>query len=120
MKFLYQAEKFSEARSLLMLPHPEGEVASIASAFHECSLGLHNLNEQELDDTARGWGAKLKELMDTSGLTDPDGRGLWEVKAASLTNEEKFELSGVIVELAGWFDRHFWSNDKHGSAVEDA
>src|SRR4030065_562703 len=99
MKFSYQAEKFSDARSLLMLPHPEGETASIASAFHECSLGLHNLNEQELDDTARVWVAKLKELMDTSGLTDPDGRGLWEVKATYLTLVEKFALSGGIIGL---------------------
>ncbi len=111
MKFAYQSEKFSVARSSLMVPHPNGEAASIASAFHECSLGLHELDEQTLDDHARGWVVKLKDLMDTSGLTDPDGRGLWAVKAASLTIEQKFELSRVVDELAHWFDRHFWSNN---------
>lgn len=111
MKFPYQAEKFSVARSSLMIPHPKGETESIVGAFHECSLGLHELNKKELDDNAKGWIAKLKDLMDTSGLTDPDGRGLWAVKAASLTTEQKFELSHVVDELAHWFDRHFWNNE---------
>lgn len=109
MKFAYQAEKFSVARSLLMLPHPNGEADSIASAFHECSLGLHQLDEQDLDDSARDWIATLKELMDTTGLMDPDGRGLWTVKASSLTVEQQFELSNVVNELASWFAREFWS-----------
>lgn len=111
MNFAYQAEKFSVARSSLMIPHPNGEAASIASAFHECSLGLHDLDEQKLDDNARGCVAKLNDLMDTSDLTDPDKRGLWAVKADSLTIEQKFELSRVVDELAHWFDRHFRSND---------
>ncbi len=103
MKFSYQSEKFSSARSALMLPHPNGEAASIAAAFHQCSLGLHQLYEKDLDDNARSWTEKLRELMDTSGLVDPDGRGLWAVKAASLTVDQKFELSRVVDELAHWF-----------------
>lgn len=104
MKFPYQAEKFSAARSCLMLPHPKGEAESIAHAFHECHLGLHDLRRDNLDDNARNWLAKLEALMDTTGLEDPSGRGLWAVKAERLTVDEKLELSRVVDELAAWFD----------------
>lgn len=43
MKFGYSAEKFSDARRSLMLPHPQGEAQSIADAFFECDSGLVNL-----------------------------------------------------------------------------
>jgi len=104
-KFTYPSEKFSVARSSLMLPHPRGEAASIASAFHECSLGLHDVRDEDLDNHARGWVAKLRELMDTSGIQDPTGRGMWLIKAEQLSEEEKFELSRIVDELAHWFRR---------------
>lgn len=110
MKFAYQAEKLSAARSSLMLPHPQGEAQSIAHAFHECSLGLHELNEDQLDDNARSWVRRLKELMSTDGLRDPDGRGLWAVKAEDLGVDEKYELSRIVDELAHWFGRRFWTD----------
>ena len=53
IKFAYPAEKLSAARRILMIPHPRGEAESIANAFHECSLGLHDLKRNELDDKAR-------------------------------------------------------------------
>lgn len=112
-RFSYQKKQFSAARSSLMLPHPEGEAASIASAFYECSRGLHTLDEQELDDSVRYSLTKVKELMDTSGLAnpaDPDQRGLWMVKADSLTEEQKFDLSRAVDELAHWFEMEFWSH----------
>lgn len=105
-KFAYPSEKFSIARSSLMLPHPRGEAASIVSAFHECSLGLHGLRDEDLDDSARGWVAKLKELMDTSGIQDPTVRGMWFIKAERLTDDEKLELSRIVDELARWFREH--------------
>ena len=111
MKFAYQSEKFSIARSNLMLPHPEGEAASITYAFHEIYHGLHNLNEQELDDSARGWISTIKDLMDTTGLTDSNGRGLWAIKADLLTIDQKFELSRSVNELANWFDMQFWDRN---------
>jgi hypothetical protein len=109
MKFGYQLEKFSAARSALMLPHPRGESESIASAFHACSLGLHGLELDSLDDNVRDWIRKVEAFMDTAGLSNPDGRGLWVIKADSLTEEQKFELSRVVDELAHYFDREFWS-----------
>jgi hypothetical protein len=42
--------------------------------------------------------------MDTSGLADPHSKGLWQVKAETLTESEKFELSRTIDELAQRFD----------------
>jgi hypothetical protein len=43
--------------------------------------------------------------MDTSGLADPNGEGLWSVKARLLNEDEKIELSQLIDDLAHWFDR---------------
>ena len=105
MKYSYQAERLAGARSALMLPHPTGEAASIASAFHECHNGLHQLDRSQLDDNARDWLAKLDRFMDTSGLADPYSKGLWQIKAETLTESEKFELSRIIDELAHWFRR---------------
>jgi len=103
LPFSYQAEKFAIARRRLMLPHPNGEAASIVSAFHECSQALHGLNEAKLDDQARGLLGLLTTLMDTSEVVDPQDRGPWTVKAAAFTVEQKFELARVIDELAAWF-----------------
>ncbi len=104
MKFSYQAEKFSVARSALMLPHPRGEHESIANAFHECSLGLHQFDRSRLSDDANQWVGKLDALMETKGLSDPNGEGLWAVKAKTFTDDEKIELSRLVDELAHWFD----------------
>lgn len=104
MDFSYPSEKFYMARRHLMLPHPQGEAESIMHAFHECSLGLHDVRRENLDDDARRWLGTLDRLMDTSGLEDPAGIGLWIIKAEKLTVDEKFELSRAIDELANWFD----------------
>ena len=111
-EFIYQSEKFSMARSLLMLPHPEGENVSVYHAFIECSHGLHDLDKQglELDDYAKNYVAKLKVLMDTSSVPDPDSRGLFAVKADLLTTEQKTELSQVIVALSDWFKHSLTDN----------
>lgn len=42
--------------------------------------------------------------MDTTGIKDPAGKGAWYIKAEQLTEEQKFELSSVVDELAHWFD----------------
>ena len=103
MPFSYQAEKFAIARRRLMLPHPNGEAASIISAFHECSQGLHGLDVAKLDDQAHSLLGLLTTLMDISEVADPQERGAWAVKAAAFTVEQKFELARVIDELATWF-----------------
>ena len=105
MKYSYQAEKFAGARRALMLPHPTGEAASIESAFSQCRLGVHQLDRSQLDDDARDWLAKLDRFMDTSGLADPYSKGLSQIKAETLTESEKFELSRIINELVHWFRR---------------
>jgi hypothetical protein len=108
MKYSYQSEKFAKARSCLMLPHPSGEATSIAQAFHECSLGLHDLDRGSTDDNVRTWLSQLDVLMDTSGLEDLNQKGLWHVKASELSNDQKLQLSGIIDELAHWFKRAFY------------
>ncbi|MFE8069794.1 hypothetical protein QQM79_01935 [Marinobacteraceae bacterium S3BR75-40.1] len=106
--FDYQAEKLSEARRALMLPHSSGEEQSIADAFHVCSLGFKDIELPEkakhLDDSAKDWIKVIKGLMSTDGLTDDDGKGLWAVKAATLSIDDKIQLSRCVDELAHWFD----------------
>lgn len=104
MRYSYQAEKFAQARRNLMLPHTQGEAQAIAGAFHECSLGLHGFDRTLLDQNSTLWVNQLDSLMDTNGLTDPSGQGLWAVKASRLTSDDKIQLSHVVDELAHWFD----------------
>ena len=77
-----------------MLPHSRGEAESIAEALHACSLGLHKVSTDALDDNVRRWVAKITELMDT--------------KAGEWTNDQKIELSQAVDELAHWFERDVW------------
>ncbi|HRZ28628.1 MAG TPA: hypothetical protein P5295_17595 [Spirochaetota bacterium] len=104
MNYLYAAEKFSQARRCLMLPHTQGEHTSIMMALHECSLGLRNLNNDDIDDNAHYWIETLKGIMDVNGVDDPTGEGKWSVKARGMTSDEKSELSTVVDNLANWFD----------------
>jgi hypothetical protein len=105
MKYSYQAEKLSVARSCLMLPHTLGIEVSIADAFRNCGLAFYRLDESGLDDNARSWVAKIKECMDTSGVAEaPEGTHI--VKARMLTENQLMGLSRAVDELAHWFDRH--------------
>ncbi len=108
MKFRHPAEKLSQARRALMLPHSQGEAQSIADAFSVCSLGLNRLSPTDLDDDARRWFSKIKELMDTSGVQDPAGRGTFAVKAEGFSLDQKLELADAVDQLADWFENAFW------------
>ena len=110
MEYGYQSEKLSAARHSLMLPHTQGIEQSIASAFHECSLAFHRMDESGLSDDARAWVTKIKEFMDTSDLQDPASEGTWAVKACTLSVDQQMELSRVVDELAHYFDRKFWED----------
>lgn len=103
MSFEYAASKFSTARRNLMLPFPAGEAQSIAHAFHECHLGLKDIQEDQLDDNSRSWHRELLDLMSTEGLEDPAGEGLWAVKAKTLSEGDLFRLSSVVDDLQYWF-----------------
>ena len=105
MKFSYQLEKFSLARRALMLPHPDGEAASIVSAFFEISHALHQFDRSQVPDEVRDWLRKTESFMEVTGLADPANEGLYKVRAGSLTTDEKLELSHLVDELAHWFRR---------------
>lgn len=117
MPFGYQSEKFKAARAALMLPHPKGESQSLFNAFIECDQGIRDLeakgcDENSLgDDQARGWFREIKEFMDSSGLSDPEERGLFKVKAESLDEGQKAEFSNAVDELAHYFSREVASED---------
>jgi hypothetical protein len=103
----YASEKFAAARRALMPPHPRGEAASIASAFLEISVGLEDLDPKKIPAPARNWIMTLRELMDTTGISDPKGRGKFAVKAEQLTDEEKSDRSTCVDELSWWFERAY-------------
>ena len=104
-KFSRQAEKFSAARRMLMVPHSKDEDEVFAHVFHECSLGLYRFDVGLVEyDEARRWIQTVQQTMDTTGLSDPGGEeGLYKVKAARLTYEQKCEFSSAVDELADYF-----------------
>jgi len=112
MEWSYQYEKFTHARRALMLPHPQGEAESVVIAFHECGHGLRGVNVSLIeDDRARELIAKIETAMNTEGLTDTTGRGLFYERAETMTTEEKSTLSDAVDELTSWFSRKFWGAD---------
>ena len=103
IKFNYPAEKLSIARRALMLPHPNGEEESIASAFFECQSGFIDLNNEDLDDNSQEWVSQIRGFMDTSEIQASSSK--WAIKASQLTVDERLELSRAVDELAHWFRR---------------
>ena len=112
MDYANLAQKLSEARRELMLPHSRGEAESIAGAFSVLSQvlapgsrALRDMQNDDLDDNATDWVREIQELMDTSGIQDPSGRGRGLIKAGAFTNDQKLALSRAVDELANWFRR---------------
>jgi hypothetical protein len=113
LRFGYQGEKLSQARSTLMLPHELGEEQSLADAFDFCTRGLDDLGDQEIgDDNAADWIATIRRLMSTEGVHDPAGEGTWIQRARQMSVDERREFSNAVDELASWFECEFWSNSK--------
>lgn len=96
----YLSEKFSSARSALMLPHVNGEVRSITTAMHEASLGLDKLDRSTLEPSLQDYLREFDKLMDTTGLSDPNDEGLHAVKARSFTVDQQAQFSSLVDEIA--------------------
>lgn len=108
--FGYQWEKLANARRCLMLPHWRGEEEDIAAAFADCQLAFHEFDEGRVEyEPAREWIRKIKGFMDTAGLQDTTGQGLWLEKALRMTNDQRSEFSSCVDELAHWFAREQYS-----------
>jgi hypothetical protein len=110
VQFGYQSEKLSDARANLMLPHTSGEAQSIAGAFHEIQLAFMDMDEKDLDDSARGWVRKLKEYLDVSDVEADSDTGLFAAKSANFSDDQKLEISNTVDELAHWFARRYWES----------
>jgi len=94
----------ANAVDALMLPHENGEAASIASAFHEISLGLMEVDINSIhDDNIRHYLQKAAEFMNTADLSDPDCKGLYTVKAETMNAEDKREFCHAVRELESLF-----------------
>jgi len=109
--YMYLAEKLRDARRALMLPHPQGETESIVNAFSECSKVLRIQPTPNLDDSAIGWAETILALMDTSKFDESAGDGTWDLKASSLSIEDKYELSNAVDQLASWAHSKFYGDD---------
>jgi hypothetical protein len=49
--------------------------------------------------------------MDTSQSDESGGNGTWDLKASSLSVEDKFELSNAVDELASWAHSKLYGDD---------
>ena len=108
---IYMHEKLAAAVDALMLPHGRGEAASIADAFHEIDLGMMGADIDAIeDDNIRYYFQKVKGFMNTDGLADPDGKGLYTVKAETMSDDDKIEFSRAVRELEALFDN--WKEDQ--------
>jgi hypothetical protein len=108
MAFDYQAEKLGEARSSLMASNQSSggsEVEALADAFFSCSQGLHQLDVAAVGEAVRPWLAVVESALDTTGLDDPSGLGVWTVKAALMSPGEKREFKQAVDMLAAWFSK---------------
>jgi hypothetical protein len=108
-KFAYESEKLSQARSSLMAPHPFGQEQAFLNAFDFCSRALFKLELALVDDdSARQWIAIIQKTIDTTGIDDPKGVGVWQLKLSKLSVAERRGFSDAVDELASYFDREFW------------
>ena len=93
-----------------MAPHPQSEAHSFAHAFEACDRGLHELGEGLVkDENALHWITTIRRLMNTYGVSDPTGEGTHLHRVRAMTEQEKYEFSRAVDELAHWFDREFWT-----------
>ena len=107
--FGYAFEKFSKARSALMAPNFGDETRSFSSALFECQLALGHLNPDDIDDEhARTLVRRIEEVLDTSGIDDPEGLGTLAIKLDRMHDEERLRVSSAIDELASWTGSEFW------------
>ncbi len=110
LNYFYPTEKLNQARHTLMAPHPEGEAASFADAFGLCNACRNGLDQVD-DELARDWIKAIRKIMETSGLDDPERRGLYVVRAEQLTLDEKSEFSRIVDELASWLNRRVFAEN---------
>jgi hypothetical protein len=100
----YAGEQFHMARRHLMLPHPEGEAQSVATAFLETNVGLRRVRDEYLDGHARGWIRTIRTLMDQTAIVG-GAEGTAIVRARGLVAEERRQFADAVDQLAGWCDR---------------
>ena len=100
MDMLHCSGNLHDAQVALMLPHPEGEAKSIADAFWRCSEAFRDLNDDELDDSAKAYVATIRELMGPGDTPLVD-------RASAMSVDEQYELRDAVDGLAHWADLKF-------------
>lgn len=100
--FEYARQKLDQARSSLMGPNgADADAGRFADAFLMISP-LMPEDVADLPEPASDYWAKISRFMDTSGLVDPDDRGLNAVRAAAMSHDERLEFARNVDELASW------------------
>lgn len=104
MSFQRASSQFAAARRLLMLPHPDGEVKSVARAFGEIEVGLENLDQSKLDESAKKWLAELVDLMTWKGMDLSTAEDRYLSKAKTLSLDDLLTLFQVVDDLQCFFE----------------
>lgn len=104
MSFQRASSQFAEARRILMLPHPHGEAESISRAFGEIDMGLENLDQSKLDESAKKWLAELVDLMNSKDIEVNTEEGRYLSKAKTLGTDDLSTLSQLVDDLQYFFD----------------
>jgi hypothetical protein len=94
-RYAYPADRLSAAWRRLRAPYLSGDTANFAGALQECSLGLGDLREQDLDDKARSCVRTIKSTLETTQLTE----------------KQKHDFSHAVDELAYWFNARLYGID---------
>ena len=103
MSFQRASSQFAAARRILMLPHPDGQAESVALAFGEIDMGLENLDQSKLDESAKKWLAELVDLMNWKGIEVSAEEGRYLSKAKTLSLDDLLTLSQLVDDLQCFF-----------------
>lgn len=107
----YLWEKFTNARRSLIAPHESGEEMSFQSAFHSCSLGLHNLElstRKITDSECLDYLKTVRDVIEVDDLKPEYESELWSVRYNRMTVDQKREFSSAVDWLADHFTEEYW------------
>jgi hypothetical protein len=85
-------------------PTDGGGVVGMRDALLECEMALGDLHRHGLtpEGPAGSQAARLAQYVDRSGIEDPAGRGVYLVRAAQFTREQRREAWEAVDAVAGW------------------
>lgn len=103
-------QHWNAARRALMAPfHDDDENYGFYHALAHCDTALSALKEEPSDLDVEEFLAVIRKALDTQGLEDTEGDGLYLVKARDMTRDEKQHFSDAVEHLATKFTIEYFS-----------